>query len=147
MTPDQLSALRTELQTQDNAATADPLFCVFQKQRIYGLDSDHAEHYCWLYPDRGDGPSEVTDSKLAARLNHLESLGIDTAVAGITYTRIGYIDVDRFVTACLTRRSAKDFIERNSHRLRKPFVYVESLHRNDEMIALRNHLMSGGATL
>ena len=41
MTPEQLSELRTELQTQDNACTEHPLFCVFQKQRIYGLDSDH----------------------------------------------------------------------------------------------------------
>ncbi len=136
-----LAALREELRTQDNAITADPLFVVYDKQRIYGLDSDHAEHYCWLYPDRGDGRSEVTDSKLVALLSHLESLGKETEIAGVEYTRIGYVDVDRFITCCLTRKSAKTFIARNSHRLRKPFVYVESLDRNDEMIALRNHLM------
>lgn len=32
MSPDQLAELRTELQTQDNACTEHPLFCVFQKQ-------------------------------------------------------------------------------------------------------------------
>ena len=122
MTTDQLSKLRTELQTQDNAITADPLFCVFQKQRIYGLDSDHAEHFTWLSPDDGDGRRETDEDSPGAE-------------------RVGYVDVDLFVTACLTRRAAKDFIERNSHRLSKSFVYVESLHRNEEMIALRNHLM------
>lgn len=141
MTAEQLAALRDELRTQDNAITADPLFVVYDKQRIYGLDSDHAEHYCWLYPDRGDGQSEVTDSKLVARLNHLESLGKEPEIASVQYARMGYVDVNRFITCCLTRKAARDFIDRNSHRLRKPFVYVESLDRNEEMNALRDHLM------
>jgi hypothetical protein len=141
MTTAELDALRTELRTQDNACTAEPIFLVYDKQRIYGLDSDYAEHYCWLYPDRGDGRSEVTDSQMVARLNHLESLGKDPEIAGVEYARIGYVDVDRFITCCLTRKAAKRFIAANSHRLRKPFVYVESLDRNDELIALRNHLM------
>jgi len=122
MTPEQLSELRTELQTQDNACTEHPLFCVFQKQRIYGLDSDHAEHFTWLSPDDGDGRRETDEDEAGAE-------------------RVGYVDVDRFVTACLTKRAAKDFIDRNSHRLHKPFLYVESLNRNEEMIELRNHLM------
>jgi hypothetical protein len=95
---------------------------VFQKQRIYGLDSDHAEHFTWLSPDDGDGRRETDEDEAGAE-------------------RVGYVDVDRFVTACLTKRAAKDFIDRNSHRLHKPFLYVESLNRNEEMIELRNHLM------
>lgn len=126
MTIEQLSALRTELQTQDNACTEHPLFCVFQKQRIYGLDSDHAEHFTWLSPDDGDGRRETDEDAPGAE-------------------RVGYVDVDRFVTACLTRKAALAFIARQSHRLRDPFLYVTSLHRNKEMIALREHLM-GGAT-
>jgi hypothetical protein len=122
MTPEQLAALRDELRTQDNACTEHPLFCVFQKQRIYGLDSDHAEHFTWLSPDDGDGRRETDEDEAGAE-------------------RVGYVDVDRFVTACLTKRAAKDFIDRNSHRLHKPFLYVESLNRNEEMIELRNHLM------
>jgi hypothetical protein len=95
---------------------------VFQKQRIYGLDSDHAEHFVWLSPDDGDGRLETDEDARGAE-------------------RVGYVDVDRFVTACLTLKAAKDFIDCNLHRLREPFVYVDSLHRNDEMIAVRNHLM------
>ena len=146
MTSAELDALSTELRTQDNACTAEPLFVVYDKQRIYGLDSDHAEHYCWLYPDRGDGQSEVADSKMVTRLNHLESLGKDPKIGGVEYTRIGYVDVDRFITCCLTRKAATEFISSNSHRLRKPFVYVESLDRNSEMIALRNLVRLGLVT-
>lgn len=141
MTPEQLAALREELRTQDNACTEHPLYVVYDKQRIYGLDSDHAEHYCWLYPDRGDGRSEVTDSELVARLNHLDSLGQEPEIAGVQYALMGYLDVDRFITACLTRKAAERYIVEYSHRLHKPFVYVDTLYGNDEMIALRYHLM------
>ncbi len=37
MTIEQLAALSTELRTQDNAITADPLFVVFQEEKIYGV--------------------------------------------------------------------------------------------------------------
>lgn len=47
----------------------------------------------------------------------------------------------RFVTACLTKKAAERFIVEYSHRLHKPFVYVDTLYGNDEMLALRNHLM------
>ncbi len=122
MTSEQLAALSEELRTQDNACTAHPLYVVYSKHRIYGLDFDHAEHFCWLSQDKGDGRGETTEDDPGAE-------------------RVGYMDVDWFETACLTRRAANDFIERNSHRLRQPFVYVESLDRNDEMIAIRKILM------
>lgn len=123
MSPDQLAEeLRTELHTQDNACTEHPLFCVYQRRRIYGLDADYADGVVWLTPDDGDGRRETKEDEPGAE-------------------RVGYCDIDVFVTACFTRKSAKDFLKRNSHRLRDPFVYVESLDRNDEMIAVRNHLM------
>ena len=45
------------------------------------------------------------------------------------------------MTACLTRQGAEDYIACNGHNLTKPYIYVESLYRNAEMIALRYHLM------
>ena len=114
--------LRQELQAQDNLMTAEPLYVVYQKQRIYGLDPEHAQHFVWLSPDKGDGRSETTEDSPGAEY-------------------VGCLDVDRFVTACLTRKAALEFIQGNSHRLNGPYVFVESLHRNDEMIAVRKHLM------
>ncbi len=47
----------------------------------------------------------------------------------------------RFITACLTKKAAERYIAEYSHRLHKPFVYVDTLYGNQEMLALRNHLM------
>lgn len=35
------------LKTQDNRCTADPLYCVMSKKRVYGLDTDYASDYEW----------------------------------------------------------------------------------------------------
>lgn len=141
MTPEQLFALRTELQNQDNAATADPLFCVFQEQRVYGVDEDYqTDGYEWV----GEDDSSVTaDDDEAKVLEKLLDDGRELSIGGVTFQRVWYKIVPRFVTACLTRKGAEAFIARDGHNLTNPYIYVESLHRNAEMIALRNHLMGG----
>ncbi len=93
MTPEQLSALKTDLQTQDNACTAHPLYCVYD-HHLRGRRKSVAPKDNW-----------------------------------------------RFITACLTKQAAERYIAKHSHRLHKPFVYVDTMYGNDEMIALRNHLM------
>ena len=60
------------------------------------------------------------------------------------YRRLAYVEINRFRTACLTMDAAKDYIRDNAHHLREPFVFVESLHRNPQMIAIRRHLMEQG---
>mgnify|MGYP000325927090 FL=1 len=140
MTPEQLSELRTELQTQDNAITADPLFVVFQEERIYGVSQDYQTNgYMWV----GEDDSSVTaDDDEAKVLDKLLDDDRELSIGGVTYQRVWYRIVPRFVTACLTRKGAENYISRNGHNLTKPYIYVEGLYRNEEMIALRNHLMS-----
>ena len=41
MSPEDLAKVGDEIRTQDNRITADPLFCVYQKRRIYGIDPDY----------------------------------------------------------------------------------------------------------
>ncbi len=139
MTTDQLSKLRTELQTQDNAITADPLFVVFQEERIYGVSQDYQTNgYTWV----GEDDSSVTaDDDEAKVLDKLLDEDRELSIGGVTFERVWYRIVPRFVTACLTRKGAEAFIAWDGHNLTKPYIYVESLYRNDEMIALRNHLM------
>ncbi len=139
MTPEQLSELRTELQTQDNAITADPLFVVFQEERIYGVSQDYQTNgYTWV----GEDDSSVTaDDDEAKVLDKLLDDDRELSIGGVTYQRVWYRIVPRFVTACLTRKGAENYISRNGHNLTKPYIYVEGLYRNEEMIALRNHLM------
>ena len=132
MTAEQLTALSTELRTQDNAITADPLFVVFQEERIYGVSQDYQTNgFTWVGAD--DDEAKVLDKLLDEDR--------ELSIGGVTFERVWYRIVPRFVTACLTRKGAENYISRNGHNLTKPYIYVESLHRNEEMIALRNHLM------
>ena len=137
MTAEQLAALREELRTQDDACTAEPMFVVYQVKRIYGLDPDYAEETVWTHPE-----GEETDPEIIAALEALDDAGLPPVHDGTRYERVGYVDIDVFVTVCLTRKAAETFIARMAHRLNKPHIDVDSFYRNAEMIALRNHLMS-----
>lgn len=136
--PDELGEvikrISCDLHTDDNAATADPLFCVYQKQRVYGLTSDYTDDFVWVITD---GEGDEADSEEAA---HLDKIGMEAAEA-LGWRRVGYREVDVFVTACLTREGAAGYIARNGHNLRRPFLFVAGLYRNEEMISLRKYLM------
>ena len=43
----QLEKVAENLRTQDNLATALPMFVVQQKRRIYGMDTKWADEICW----------------------------------------------------------------------------------------------------
>lgn len=45
---DDLREMGERLRTQDNLATAHPIFLVEQQRRIYGVDSDHTDDFEWL---------------------------------------------------------------------------------------------------
>ena len=136
MTTDELDALREEIRTQDNACTAEPMFVVYQIKRIYGLDPDYTEDTTWTHSE-----GEETDPEIIAALEALDDAGSPTIHDGTAYERVGYMDIDQFVTVCLTRKGAEAFIARMKHRLNKPHIDVDTFFRNGEMIALRNHLM------
>ena len=139
MTLDQLSALCTELQTQDNAITADPLFVVFQEERIYGVSQNYQTNgFTWVGVDDSSVTADDDEAKV---LDKLLDEDRELSIGGVTYERVWYRIVPRFVTACLTRKGAQSYLDRNAHNLTNPYVYVDSLHRNAEMIALRNHLI------
>ena len=141
MTTEQLAALREELRTQDNAITADPLFVVFQEERVYGVSQDyHTNGYTWVGEEDSSVRADDDESKVLDKL--LEEDDRELSIGGVTFERVWYRTVPRFVTACFTRKGAEDYIARNRHNLTKPYIYVESMYRNEEMIALRNHLMS-----
>lgn len=139
MTTDELDTLRTELRTQDNAITADPLFVVFQEERVYGVSQDYQTNgYTWVGVDDSSVTADDDEAKV---LDKLLDDGRELSIGRVTFDRVWYRIVPRFVTACLTRKGAEDHIARNGHNLTKPYIYVESMYRNDEMIRLRNHLM------
>jgi hypothetical protein len=107
---EQLAVLVGNLETQDNRITANPIFCVMQKRRIYGLKRS----YC-------DDVEICTDDDGKKR-------------------KFRYVEIDEFVTACLTEQGCNDYLDRNGHNLKQPFIFVFGGWRNKEWEFLREAL-------
>jgi len=123
------------IRTQDNRLTSYPLFIVQQKKRIWGMNSDYCENYEWI--DAHD-PEIVADCIQRAGLDALSECGTDI----FTWSKVYYVDLWEFVTACFTEQACDDYIAANGHNLTEPRIYVASMYRNREMIAIREMLKS-----
>lgn len=130
MTPQDLKNIAHEINTQDNRITAHPLFCVFEKERIYGLDPDYSDVFEWYKPEQNSvlRPSELTEEKA-------EQEG---------YEKVYYVERDRFINAHFTEKAANEYIKINGHNLNEPFVFVTSLSGCNEMIEIRKALADNG---
>jgi len=131
MNQDKLDEIGNEIRTQDNRITADPLFCVFEKERIYGIDPDFTfDGFEWVDRDENESWEEGEISEEIANRRG--------------YEKCYYVERDRFCNAHFTEKSANHFIKINRHNLTRPFTYVTSLWRCYEMIDIRNYLKSQG---
>ena len=126
-----LKEISEKILTQDNRCTSQPLFVVFQKKRIYGMDPEYDGPIVWIADDYEAEPDEHKKLEEDYEINYVERDG---------WQRTSYIDIDVFVTACFTEDGAKAYIEINGHNLKEPFIYVETLHRNAEMNTVRDAL-------
>jgi hypothetical protein len=115
--------------------TRDPIFLVQQKIRDYGYSEDYASDFEWFDNDR----QEIVDERIAKRLTDLDS---NYREIPNKYTKVCYCDRWEFVTCCFTREGAEAFIKRQAHNLKETRIWVDSLFRNAEMIAVREYLKS-----
>ncbi len=129
-----LDEIVAEMMTQDNAATAHPIFLVQQRRRLLGIDLDYDPPTTWVHEaDHGCFYSEeVVISMLREddrdnRLGNLADHEIDPADHG--YEKMGYHDNWEYVCAHFTRKSAERYIEVNRHNLTEPRIFVHSQHR------------------
>lgn len=130
MNQEQLDGIQHELNTQDNRITADPIFCVFEKIRIYGMDDGYASDFLWSDPENRETyfeEDEISEEEAEAK----------------GYERVYYVEIDQFVNAHFTENAANRHIKINGHNLQRPFTYVTSLWRCQEMIDIRNALKNG----
>lgn len=116
------------LRTQDNRCTADPIYVVQQRRRVYGVDENYTDNFVWV---SSDGEASEEESKRAEK--SFQELGEEAE----DLNRVGYIDEWVFVTACLTLKGAEDFITAQRHNLTDPRIFVDSGHNNSEWKALR----------
>jgi hypothetical protein len=130
------------LKTEDNCGTADPIFTVQQRVRIYGIDPDYDSTACWINEDGREITLEGDPEKfklLELMSESSDDLG-DLDIHFTEWSRCRYRDVWEHVQAFLTRNAAESFCRREAHNLRETRIYVESAHRNPEWRWLRELL-------
>lgn len=133
------AAIAERLKTQDNHATREPLYLVQQRRRMTGLDPRFSgELTWWNSPNQCEATPEEFERLEAAYQESYEEPD--------DWIRSAYVDTWEFVTVCLTEAAARAYIAANAHNLTDPRVFVDSAHRNDEMIAVRRMLLDGGAS-
>lgn len=132
-------AIGERMRTQDNHCTRAPLYVVQKRRRITGLDPRFSDDIAWW--NAGDMREADADEH-----EKLEAAYQDTLEEPEGWTRSAYMDTWEFVTCCFTEAAAKAFIARNAHRLGEARVFVDSLFRNEEMLAVQKMLAEGVLT-
>lgn len=122
---------------QDNRCTAEPIYLVQQKKRLYGVDPDivDASEVIWL--DADNDCCEVDGEEQAK----LEESYQKTFAVPLKYHRTGYVDQWEFVQPFFTEAAAEAYIAANSHRMGETRIYVDSGYRNYEWQAMRAMLL------
>lgn len=133
---ERLLAIASGIATQDNAATAHPYYIVQQRREIAGIDPDYHDDAVVVWV-QADWAVYEADDEFEALENGFQETGDEPE----HWRRTHQIEIWEFVTAFLTRKGAQEYIEAQRHNLNKPRIYVESAHRNREIIALRESLL------
>ncbi len=141
-----LQELAEELRTQDNLGTAEPIFLVMEKERVYGFQSEYSDDYIWVesgYCDcEFESLKEVNEYLQESRNSDKVFVETEDQAEEEGFEKVYYLEKNRFKCSHFTRKAAELYIAQNSHNLRKPFVYVGSMYGCYEMIAIREFLMN-----
>jgi hypothetical protein len=145
---EKLNAVGELVRTQDNAITADPIFTVQEKKRIYGLDGGYGDGYIWIKDDVDLGvlsKSEREEIVKQFRADHPEDAEMEEEdiLGWLDYRKLRYQDIWLHVQPFFTREGAEDHIRINGHNLNEPRIWVASAFRNDEWQAVRELLTKG----
>ncbi len=130
----ELQAIGARIRTQDNRCTDQPMFVVLEKREIVTREGYDHDRIVWFETKSGDynEASEVQVRRLEAlRMGGRETPG---------WERIAVKEIDMFVTTCFTEQGCRDFLARDGHNHRKPFIYAYGSYRNAEYQAVRNFL-------
>ena len=125
-----LLAISDRLRAQDNRATQHPMFCLQKLVRDVGY-----------VPGYGDGETVWIDMQSG----DYEEVAPETEGA----EEFGYKDRWETVMVAFTEQGIKDYMCKNGHNVQRVAyngqtrIYVESFRRCDEMIKIREFLLSG----
>jgi len=117
------------LRTQDNRCTAEPMFCLQIKVRDVGYDPQYADgNTVWINMESGDYEEVEPETEGAEEF--------------------GYKDRWETVMVAFTEEGLNDYMRQDGHNVTarahngETRIYVESFRRCDEMIRIRQFLMS-----
>jgi hypothetical protein len=126
---EKLRQIGDRLRNQDNRCTANPIFLVRGKERIYGLDSSASDEIVWM--DDEWSPVEIPEGADPEEPPH-----------GLTVVR--YTTRWKALMVAFTEQGCKEHLRLNGHNyqmLDEVGISVYSLNRCPEMIAIREFLM------
>ncbi len=126
---ERLRQIGHQMRTQDNRCTANPIFQVRGKERIYGLDLSASDEAVWM--DDEWNPVDIP-----------EDADPDQPPHGLTVAR--YTTRWKVLMVAFTEQGCKDHLRLNGHNYRiydEVGIYVDSLNRCPEMIAIREFLL------
>jgi hypothetical protein len=126
---EELRQIGDRLRNQDNRCTANPIFLVRGKERIYGLDSSASDEAVWMNDEWN--PVDIP-----------EDADPDQPPHGLTVVR--YTARWKVLMVAFTEQGCKDHLRLNGHNYRiydEVGIYVDSLNRCPEMIAIREFLL------
>lgn len=134
MTDELWKGMAQAVRTQENFCTAEPIFVVQQRRRIYGIDEAYCEakEIVWL----DEEGCELSFDEAEA----LEVAYQQNGVVPEMNHRVGYRDTWEFVQPFVTHSGAEAYIQANSHRMNEARIYVDSGHRNPEWKEVRRQL-------
>lgn len=137
---DALVHMSNAMAVQDNAGTANPLFCVYQKEKVmvpegYG-DGVHWHDGDGNFIDEEDIDDDETIKEYCEEHPEDKDLDAEDILKKLGYEKFYYKIED--VPApdgqvYFTHESAQEHIRRNHYHYHEPFVFVNSAWRNDEM--------------
>jgi len=134
---DHLLEMSANMKTQDGRMTAEPIYVVQERKRIYGIDEEWTDDIVWLF----DG-EEVNEQVFGEEFEKVKEY-YDYHLHLRDYpdwARTGYVDIWENHQPFFTEKGAQSYIDANRHRLTDPRIYVDSAYRNQEWIDIRRML-------
>ena len=152
-----LKEIQENLNTQDNRATANPIFIVYDWERIPS-HSDYTDKFMFvdnegkIAENREDLIAFLEDNDCCGKLpkEELKEMDDNSLIEWIkengfeTIDKVYYIKKRVFINIFFTEKAANDFIKQNHYHYTKDVhTYVACLWRNPEMQYIRKCLKEG----
>jgi len=152
----ELNEIGEEIKTQDNMATENPIFILFDQIRYPAKDGYGDE--C-VYVDQSSDAYEIENTKEALVEFYKDDSWFPETAEKLTkeelfeeikkHRDIELFDVylrKEFKQAFFTKKSAEQYLKSNRHHFKNPLIWCDTLWRNYEMQSVRNALIKGDLT-